>query len=295
MDVLRTRNLLDAGRTAQQLNTDVRTGTLTRLRRGAFTVPGTRDAVAQHRLLIEAAAGLLGGGTYFALESAAVLHGLPLLSERVGLPAVYRTNGGHGNISATLRARRASLERADCVVVDGFPVTSLQRTVADLLRVLPFSEGVILADAALRNGVDTGSVLDQASSGPGCRRVARALAFADSRSESPGESLSRVRIAEAGLPAPELQHEVRDGFGRLIGRGDFWWEEFGVVGEFDGKVKYGEFLRPGQRVEDVVLAQGRREQDLLTRVRRVVRWNWDDLSNGVMVARLRSAFTMGSR
>ena len=35
-----------------------------------------------------------------------------------------------------------------------------------------------------------------------------------------------------------------------MARPDFWWEERGLAGEFDGMVKYGRLLRPGQSVEE---------------------------------------------
>ena len=60
-------------------------------------------------------------------------------------------------------------------------------------------------------------------------------ALADPLSMSPGESLSRVQMFLLNLPRPELQQEIRDAEG-LVGVVDFGWD--GVVGEFDGKVKY---------------------------------------------------------
>ena len=43
----------------------------------------------------------------------------------------------------------------------------------------------------------------------------------DARSESAGESVSRVRIADEGLPAPQLQRQITNAYGRAIGRVDF--------------------------------------------------------------------------
>jgi len=40
---------------------------------------------------------------------------------------------------------------------------------------------------------------------------------------------------------------------------DFYWDEQKTVGEFDGKIKYGRLLKPGQRIEDVVFAEKLRE------------------------------------
>ena len=41
-----------------------------------------------------------------------------------------------------------------------------------------------------------------------------------------------------GLPEPETQVDIVDGEGRFIGRVDFLWREFDVIGECDGLCKY---------------------------------------------------------
>ena len=61
------------------------------------------------------------------------------------------------------------------------------------------------------------------------------------------------------MPAPTLQHQVVDDFGQLLGRADFGWEEFRLLGEFDGKIKYGRLLKQGETPTDVVLGEKRRE------------------------------------
>ena len=54
---------------------------------------------------------------------------------------------------------------------------------------------------------------------------------------------------------PVLQYEVYDESGRLLARNDFGWAEYGTLGEFDGRIKYGRLLRPGQRIEDVLCGE----------------------------------------
>ena len=104
------------------------------------------------------------------------------------------------------------------------------------------------------------------------------MAFADPRSESVGESRSRVAIARAGLPVPRPQLDVVSADGVVVGRCDFGWEELGVVGEFDGKVKYGRaLLRPDQDPGDVVFEEKLREDALRDTGREVVRWVWAEL------------------
>jgi hypothetical protein len=113
------------------------------------------------------------------------------------------------------------------------------------------------------------------------------VAFADPRSGSPVESLSRVSIAEAGLPAPELQHEFWDRDGRMDV--DFWWPRFGVIGEFDGKVKYlDERYRNGRTLEQVLLDEKWREQRLRRQpgVRSIARWDAATAASPARLGRL---------
>lgn len=290
MRVITTRQWQDEGRTRSELRSGLGQGQLIRLRRGTVLEGEPPDALSLHRAKILAAIELLEPGTYFGHESAAVLHGLPLLNSRLAQVVVLRTGGGHGSITETLHARRAALAPSEVTTVDGVPVTSLARTVSDLTRRLPFPEAVMVADAGLRQGANAGELVASiASGGRGCRMAARALHFADGRAESPGESLSRVRIHQAGLPAPELQHDVHSRWGNLIGRLDFWWAWCRLAGEFDGMVKYGALVRPGQSVEDVIRDEKRREQRLVDEGIRVVRWTWSDLWDPSLVVRLRRA------
>jgi hypothetical protein len=111
---------------------------------------------------------------------------------------------------------------------------------------------------------------------PGIRAAWRVIQFLDVRSESVGESVSRVRLMEEGLPEPEPQHEIFGPDGRLIARVDFHWKEHQTVGEFDGKTKYGRLLKPGQRIEDVIFKEKLREDAVRDLGLQVVRWIWPD-------------------
>jgi len=67
---------------------------------------------------------------------------------------------------------------------------------------------------------------------------------------------------------PELQYPVYDQRGRLLGLSDFAWPKFGVLGEFDGRVKYDQLRRPGESPEDVVFREKQRED----RMREATGW-----------------------
>ena len=50
-----------------------------------------------------------------------------------------------------------------------------------------------------------------------------------------------------------------------------------MLGEFDGRVKYGRLLRPGQEPGDAVFEEKRREDAIRDEGWGVVRWVWSDL------------------
>lgn len=122
------------------------------------------------------------------------------------------------------------------------------------------------------------------------------MRFADGRSGSVGESLSRVVLAELGLAPSTLQFEVRTTNGAFVARTDFAWEQQRVVGEFDGRVKYGRLLRPGQDPGEAVFEEKRREDTIRDEGWQVVRWTWPDLTDRARLGeRVQRAQNRGSR
>jgi hypothetical protein len=78
-----------------------------------------------------------------------------------------------------------------------------------------------------------------------------------------------------GLPVPILQQAFYDAAG-LIGYVDFWWPEFGLIGEFDGNGKYlRDELLDGRTTSEIIMEEKRRENRLRALGPRVTRWGWD--------------------
>lgn len=279
----------DGGRTRGELRNALAAQRVLKLRRGVVTEKTDADPLDLHKLKIAAAAHTLGPDTCFGHESAAVIHGLPLFNSRLGEVIAVRRGAGHGEVTATLHTRHTRCATDDITVVDGLTVTNLAQTVSDLIRRLPFPEAVVVADAGLAAGLNKAELRARTAKGRGCRMAASVIDFADERAESAGESLSRVRIHRAGLAAPELQHKVFDDSGEFLGRLDFWWEEHGLGGEFDGMVKYSKLVPTGKSVEDVIRAEKEREQRIIASGVRVIRWTWRDLWNGEVERRVASA------
>lgn len=100
----------------------------------------------------------------------------------------------------------------------------------------------------------------------------------DARSESAGESVSRAVLHEWGFTPPDLQRTLFDAQGKAVARVDFWWEEAGVAGEFDGVVKYDVGLHVDEAARRTAIRDEKNREVRLQRVvRGLVRWTWDDL------------------
>jgi hypothetical protein len=112
---------------------------------------------------------------------------------------------------------------------------------------------------------------------PGSRRARAAVALADGRSGSEGESLSRVLFHRHDVPMPEPQYKVYDRDGVLVGITDFYWEDYCHVGEFDGKEKYSKYARAGETPGDSVFREKRREDAVRSQQLGMTRWTWRDL------------------
>jgi hypothetical protein len=276
------RTALVSGWSDDELGRMVRAGEFERLRRGAYvagTLPG--DVAAVHRLLVRATLAGLRRPAVVSHQSAAVLHGLPLWD--VPLDRVHVTRpGGWNDVSRVLRVQAARLRDDEVSVVDGIEVTDPVRTALDLARSLRHEAAVVVLDAALHQELlsvaDLRARLLDIVGTPGSRSAARAVAFADDRSESVGESRSRVIMHRWGLAPSALQFEVNAPDGRLVGRTDFAWEERRLVGEFDGRIKYGRLLRPGQSPGDAVFEEKRREDEIRDEGWGVIRWVWGELA-----------------
>ncbi|ARC56691.1 hypothetical protein AS850_06335 [Frondihabitans sp. 762G35] len=280
--LLRTSDLVLADLDDSALRSAARRGEMHRIVRGAYLPAADWAALSargRYAEVVRARAERLGPRLVLSHDSAAVLWGYPTLDPWP--PEVHARHRGRstGKRTATLVVHPAppSLESVD---VDGFPCTTAARTSVDLALAGGFARGVLAFDHALRAGIATRQECrDLLARQPRARngRNARvALDLATPASESPGESISRAALHEAGFEAPELQRTFAWGNGRAY-RVDFWWPSVGVVGEFDGEVKYlDEALRRGLSAERVVLEEKRREDALRAHpeVRGLVRWDY---------------------
>ena len=271
------------GWTRKDVRGAVEEGTLERIRVGRFVVPAERTYAEDHVLRTIAAWHARSDDHLVSHTSAAGFHGLPVREPAVAEIHLTRWSTTNGKLTAGVRLHRAKVPDDQVVWLHGVRVTSLERTIADLARWEPFEWGVVAADAALRARAQRPLMAELADQGMRKKNIGRlrqVLAFADERAESAAESMSRVSIARAGLPAPELQFEVHyPDNGGWVATSDFGWPEHRVVGEMDGKQKYTDDPRRGRTAGDVIMDEKGRDALILDCDYTPAHWGWSLATN----------------
>ncbi|UFS96471.1 hypothetical protein [Nocardia huaxiensis] len=282
---------------------DISAGTVARRhcatpsRRIRPVIDGQDSPFDRHRLLIEAILPEMAGQAVVSHQSAAVLYGTTLWRAPLDRVCVTRNRRGGGRIRPHTWVQGSPVDSVS--EIDGFLVTTPARTVVDLALTLPFDAAVVAGDSLAGTFGLTRAELEHelglARRKHGIAQAKRVVAFLDGRSQSAGESLSRVLIRRLGLPAPRSQGNVLTPDGRFVGRVDFYYENAGVLCEFDGRTRYGRLLRPGQSAAEAVAKEQTRENYLRALGFQVVRWTWDDLIGSGIAHRLSTALAHGRR
>lgn len=265
----------------------IRTQLWHRIRNGVYTYSNLwaqLDDSERHLATARAVATRLGPAVALSHVSAAIAHGISHHGHDLSVVHVTRLDGGAGRREAGVWHHEGFVVDGDLVDLDGLTTVTPARAALETATLVHQGAGLVTLDSAARA---LGSVdplfaqLEHLQSWPGARRLQVVVRLADGRAESAGESLVRHLFHVHHLPMPQLQFEVRDGDGRLVGISDFAWEEQRLLGEFDGKVKYGRLLRPGEEPGDAVFREKVRE-DLLRETTRfgMVRLIWADLYRG---------------
>lgn len=186
---------------------------------------------------------------FYAGRTALGIHGLPFAFERAPLLSVAVYAPARAPRMAGVVGVTASRKLTTVVECESLPVTSPASTWAMLATELTVRELTILADAIVRipraeggrpephrQGA-TPEQLRAAAMAPrrrGRAKLLTALARARVGSMSVLESEYRLAAEEAGLPEPELDVEIRNERGRLIGIGDVVYRDARVVVEVEG-------------------------------------------------------------
>ena len=174
----------------------------------------------------------------------------------------------------------------------GLPVVLPARAALESASLVSVEQGLVTVDSALRLGLCDADEVERRRAAtehwPDSLGLRLVVSLADARHGSAGEGRTAHLLFRANLPRPIPQYEVWER-GELLGTVDFAWPEHGVILEFDGKVKYEKYLRPGESASDAVVREKRRED----RIREATGWvvirvTWADLADPTeLVARLR--------
>ena len=286
-ELLTREYLLATGRNSAEISRAVDRGELIRLAKGMYALAADYTAPELYRLRVLATARSCSG--VISHESAAVLLDVPYLRparKDVHL-TVERTHGGGRRPGIHVHPR--PLIADEIVDMDGMRVTSRVRTPIDVAMTGDLIRGVAAIDAVrsvprFPKPSDPAPVplstlsecLDRLGRRRGSAICRRALALSVDCSGSPGESWSRVLIHAWGMPMPRLQTPFDFG-GRQV-FADFEWGS--LIGEFDGKGKYG--ISDGERAA-ALEAEKDRHALFVGAGFEVVRWDWDDLLNDALL------------
>jgi len=275
----------------------MRTRSWHRIRRGYYTFTDTwagLDPVGRHRVVSRAVAHSLGDAVALSHVSGLVAHGVDLWGVDLGRVHVTRLDGGPGRIEGDVVHHEGRCVEDDIVEIAGVTVLRATRCAIEAASRTSNEVALVVFDALLRAGHTDAEGLfaqfNRMEHWPYTRHLHVPVRMADAGAHSVGESRGRWLFRAAGLPAPALQHEVFDSSGELIGITDWAWLGAGLLGEFDGRVKYGRLLRPGQQPGDAIFEEKVREDRLReTTGMGMVRLIWSDYeAPGVTARRLRA-------
>ncbi|GAB2989658.1 hypothetical protein GCM10027076_29640 [Nocardioides montaniterrae] len=195
--------------------------------------------------------------------SGVLAHGIDTWGVNLDRVHVTRLDGGPGRIDGDVVHHEGFVLDAEVVEAGGHQVLIPERCVVEAASRVRNEAALCLMDSGLRAGAFTADELGRQfglmQHWPYAQHLHVPVRMADGRAASIGESRGRWWFSRVGIPAPDLQHDVLDLDGSLIGITDWWWQQFGMFGEFDGKIKYGRLLKPGQDPGEVVFEEKRRE------------------------------------
>ena len=198
-------------------------------------------------LRIEAAYRRLPDTAVFSGFTAAWLHGLdvePCQPIEITIPAPCNTS-----TLAGMKVRRRILLAGDTSSAGRYPVTSIVRTLHDLVRRLSLTEGIVLVDEALHKRLVRVDALQQT------RWFARIYEYVEPKAESPMETRLRMVVVLGGLPRPLAQVRIYDTRGVFVGRPDLYYPEQRLGIEYDGAI-HRSTLAEDNRRQNALLGAG---------------------------------------
>jgi very-short-patch-repair endonuclease len=279
--------LVAAGLDGRAIRNLLEDGSLVRHERGVYAANVGASASPELVRIQAHDAASSGQSHIYTHTSAAHIWGLSVWRARPVVHVAHASRRGDGGPLGDVVRHNQRIPARDVRLVDALRVTSLERTIVDCARLLPFEQAVVIADSGLSRGADEAVLQRLVSEGKatrGIRKVREALLAADGRSESPAESRFRLLLAEWNLPEPELQLWIQTATGHE--RVDFGWPNRRIVIEVHGYGKYFDYLP----IDEKVAQQQAREARLLAAGWRVLNVYWPELDDPVALGKKVKAF-----
>ncbi|GAA4673464.1 type IV toxin-antitoxin system AbiEi family antitoxin domain-containing protein [Nocardioides nanhaiensis] len=291
--VMLRRDLLASGMSDKHIDKLVRQGALARVRHGAYTQPAIWQGLDDvGRFLLRGRAVVASARTPSLLShtSAVAEYGGPTWGLSLDRVHTTRTDGLSGRRCADVTQHRGAVLLEDVGYVNGLPVTSPARAALECTLLGHTAAALCVVNFFLFTGMVTEKELQiravEMEQWTNSMVTDLVLRLANPLIESVGETRFDHFCFREGIPRPIAQKEIKDEHGNVKYRVDFAWPEYGVFLEFDGLVKYGRLLRPGETASDAVVRDRLREDDIREITGwRCIRITWADLADPVRLAR----------
>lgn len=290
------RDLLAAGYTDRQIRTMVKGGELHRIRHGSYcdaTLWASLDAADRHRLLARAVLARAHPSTVLTHVSSAIEQGVPVWGHDLTQVHTTRTDGRAGRKECDRVQHAGTMPAYHATRVNGVPVSLATRCAVEMTTISTVESALVTVDGFLHAKLTTLNGVRQFAHRtrwwPNSLRTTVVLRLCDARHESAGESRTAHLCYSQGLPRPEPQVVVLDEDGTEFARVDFAWVGHGVFLEFDGRIKYTLYRRPGETLDDYLMREKARAERICQLTGWVcVRITWEQLgSPRTLAARIR--------
>lgn len=269
------REALQHGYRDRDLSHAHRENVIAKVRHGAY-VPqdawtGTDD-IGQHRLKSQAVLLTHGNNVALSHVSGAAEHGLRLWKPDLSKVHVTRLDKTSARQLPDVVYHADSWAADDVYSKDEGLVMGPETCALGAASLTNVAGGMAILDSVL--DLDLGSkeslwsAYAKRSRSPHTQKLQITLRLTRSGAQSIAESLARHLMWSQHLPEPQLQFKVFDDDGVLVGITDFAWPDLHLLGEFDGKIKYGRLLKPGEDPGDAVFREKNRED----RLREITGW-----------------------
>ena len=292
--LLRLRSeLIAEGLTDNQIARLRRTKVLHRVRHGAYVPHEVWSELTpedRHRLLSRAVLRAAHETSALTHISSVVERGIPVWGLPLG--AAHTTQlirRKAGRRVADWTPHRGLLLEGEVEEINGVCVSIAPRSAVEICSITTVEPALVVVNGLLRaKAMSLEEFAEQAALcrlWPGSLTTDIVLRLADPRPESVAEDRFSYLCYRQCLPKPEPQVEIFDEHGTLFARVDFAWPDHGVFIEFDGKVKYEKHRRAGETLDEYLMREKRREEQICQLTGwTCIRITWTDLCRPALLA-----------